>query len=122
MTKKNKIIAAVCSVAVIAIIAIVIVVVVINNKGGNGIVGKWKYSGSEFSSLGVDFVYTFNADGTGDYDMSGTKMSFTYIIDGDKLTINYNSSSAPFETEYEIKDNVLNVKDSGGNDTFYKRI
>ena len=135
MSKNNKIIAGICG-AVVAIAAIVAVVVVVinnnnNNDGDSGssssetrsnpIVGRWKYTDSELGDLGIDFVYTFNADGTGNYDMSGTKLEFTYTTSGSTLTINY-TESGTFETEYEIKDNVLNVKDSGGSDTLYKKI
>ncbi len=134
MSKNNKIIAGICGtvVAIAAIVAVVVVVVNNNNNSGNNgdsssetrtnpIVGRWKYTDSDLGDLGIDFIYTFNADGTGDYDMSGTKMTFTYTTDGNKLSIKYNESGL-FETEYEIKDNVLNIKDSGGSDTLYKKI
>ena len=133
MAKNNKIIAAICGAIVVVAAVVTTVIVVVNNNNNNGtgggtssetrgnsIVGRWKYTDSDLGDLGIDFVYTFNADGTGDYDMSGTKMEFTYKTDGNKLTITYDSG--PFETEYEIKGNVLNVKDSGGNDTLYKKI
>ena len=84
-----------------------------NNKPA--IVGSWKYeSGS--------YTYTFNEDGTGKYDISGSVKEFTYKTDGDKLSITYNGSTAAFETTYEIKDNVLNIKDSFGKDTKYKKV
>ncbi len=134
MSKNNKIIAGICGVvvAIAAIVAVVVVVVNNNNNNGNSnnggssetrsnpIVGRWKYTDSDLGDLGIEFIYTFNSDGTGDYDMSGTKMPFTYTTDGSKLTINYDSG--PFETEYEINGNILNVKDSGGSDTLYKKI
>lgn len=134
MSKNNKIILGICG-AVVAIAAIVAVVVVVinnnNNNGGNSggsssetrtnpIVGRWKYTDSDLGDLGVSFIYTFNADGTGNYDMSGTVMNFTYTTDGNRITITYDSG--PFETEYEINGNILNVKDSGGSDTLYKKI
>lgn len=118
-------------VAIVAIVAVV-VAVINNNKGGqpsgtdssqvetsnNGnsaIVGKWKY---DHPSLGDSFVYTFNSDGTGNYTASG---DFTYKIDGNNIAITYNASGATFETEFEINGDTLNVKDSAGNDTFYKK-
>lgn len=75
----------------------------------NTIVGKWE------SKVYSSYVYTFNEDGTGDY--SGVK--FTYTTEGNKISIKYESSTVPFESTYEIKDNELNIKDSFGNDTIY---
>lgn len=125
---KNKIIGIICG-AVVAIAAVTgIVVVIINNNNSSSsetrdentpaIVGKWKYYDKDFGSM--DFIYTFNKDGTGNYSMAGTPMPFTYTIDGNNLTITYDSG--PFETEYEINGDILNVKDSGGNDTLYKKM
>ena len=76
-----------------------------------GLVGKWQ--SKDYSS----YVYTFNEDGTGDY--SGSK--FTYTTEGNKISILYENSTAPFESTYEIKDNELNIKDSFGSDTIYIR-
>lgn len=78
----------------------------------NPIVGKWAYG---------SFVYTFNADGTCQYDASGTIMKCTYKTDGDKLSILYDGYDVSFDTTYSIDGNKLNVKDSLGNDTIYNR-
>ena len=135
---RNKIIGIICG-AVVAIAAITgIVVVIVNNNNNNSnssssssssgetkndsaspIVGRWKYY-VENSSYSIDYIYTFNNDGTGSYEMAGASKSFTYTTDGNKLTITYDS--APFETEYEINGDILNVKDSFGDDTLYKKI
>ena len=84
------------------------------SKKSEGIVGSWKYEGA-------DYTYTFNEDKTGEYNAAGNKMEFTYELDGNKISILYTGNTAPFETEYEIKGDELNVKDSFGNDTIYKR-
>ncbi len=135
MKDKKPIIIAVASVMVAAAIAITAFFIIKNNnKEGEGnssssngsssqtsndpksaIVGKWMYYDEDFGTL--DFTYTFNADGTGNYTAAG---NFTYKIDGNKITINYDN--APFETEFEIKGDTLNIKDSIGNDTLYKRV
>ena len=83
----------------------------------NGLVGSWDYA--ELSGM----VYTFNADGTGTYDMFGEVMNFTYEADGSTLKITYTDEGvdAPMELEYEIDGDTLNVKDLFGNDTLYKR-
>jgi len=78
-----------------------------------GIVGVWAYNNS--------YIYTFNEDGTGNYDAAGTKMEFTYTTEGEKLSILYTGNTAPFETTYTIEGDTLNIKDSFGNDTIYKR-
>ena len=92
------------------------------NKGGsedskskNPLVGSWKYQGG-------NFTYTFNDDGTGTYDASGNNMEFTYKTDGNKISITYTGNTAAFETEYSIDGDTLNVKDSLGNDTLYKKV
>lgn len=79
------------------------------------IVGEWKYQGMEF-------IYTFNEDGTGEYNAAGTLMPFTYKIDGDKISILYDGNTDPFETTFSIDGDTLNVVDSVGNDTLYKRV
>ena len=116
---KSKIIGIICGVVVAAAAIAGIVVAVVNNNGGPAIVGKWKYY-EEGSSYSADFIYTFNKDGTGEYSMFGASKPFTYTTDGNKLTITYDS--APFETEYEINGDILNVKDSAGSDTLYKKM
>lgn len=78
----------------------------------NSIVGKWAHG---------SFVYTFNKDKTCQYDAAGTIMKCTYEIDGDKISILYKGDSTPFETTFSIDGDTLNVKDSFGSDTLYKR-
>ncbi len=85
-----------------------------NNKT-NEIVGSWEYQG------GGDYIYTFKEDETGTYKVGSTTMEFTYKTEGKKLSITYKGNTEPFETEYSIKNNVLNVVDSLGNDTLYNK-
>ena len=81
------------------------------SKKVDPIVGSWAYgSGS--------FTYVFNEDGTGTY----AGRSFTYKIEGDHISILYDGDSVPFETEYHIDGDTLNVIDSLGNDTLYKKV
>ena len=81
------------------------------------IVGSWKNS-----DYGSDYIYTFKADGTGKYDAAGTVMEFTYTTKGNTLSILYTGNTAPFETKFSVKGNTLNVIDSIGNDTLYKKV
>ena len=88
-----------------------------NNKKEDAkdpIVGSWKYENG-------GYTYTFKEDGTGDYSYYSTKMEFTYKTEGNKLSITYNGSTAPFETEFKIDGDKLNIKDSFGKDTIYKK-
>lgn len=82
-----------------------------------GLVGSWDFA--ELSGM----VYTFNADGTGSYNMFGEVMHFTYEADGSTLTITFTDEDVdvPTELAYTIDGDTLNVKDSLGNDTIYKR-
>lgn len=88
-----------------------------NASADTGLVGSWN-----FAALS-GMVYTFNADGTGSYDMFGEVMNFTYEADGSTLKITFTDEGvdAPTELEYKIDGDTLNVKDSLGNDTIYKR-
>lgn len=83
----------------------------------SSLVGSWDYA--EISG----FVYTFNADGTGTYDVAGEIMSFTYKADGSTLMILYTDSGVdePMELKYTIDGDTLTIKDSFGADTVYKR-
>lgn len=84
------------------------------SKSTNPIVGTWKYEQGEYT-------YTFKEDGTGDYAFSSTKMEFTYTAQDGKLSITYKGSTAPFESEYSVNGDTLNIKDSLGRDTLYKK-
>ena len=80
-----------------------------------GLVGSWEYETG-------GYTYTFNADGTGTYDVgSGDPMKFTYTDDGTNLSILYDGNTAPFESTYTIDGSKLNIKDSFGSDTIYKK-
>lgn len=85
-------------------------------KDTNPIVGSWKYDG------GSDYTYTFNEDGTGNYASGSSKMDFTYTIKDNKISILYTGNTSPFETEYKIDGDVLNIIDSFGKDTLYKNV
>lgn len=82
----------------------------------NPIVGSWKYDGG-------GYTYTFNEDGTGKYENGISALEFTYETkDGNILSILYTGSTVPFETEYKIEGDTLNVIDSFGSDTIYKKV
>jgi len=82
---------------------------------GSALVGSWEYQGG-------GYIYTFNADGTGTYDIgAASPMIFTYEATDSALFILYDGNTAAMELEYSIDGDVLNVKDSFGSDTLYNR-
>ena len=83
------------------------------------IVGEWK---NDTAYSGLVFTYTFNEDGTGQYDAAGNIMPFTYETDDDKISILYEGNTDPFETTFSIDGKTLNVVDSLGKDTLYERV
>lgn len=89
-----------------------------DSRGGASasIVGSW--ASEEFNGT---FVYTFNEDGTGNYDAAGAAMPFTYTITDDKLSIQYEGYDSPFETTYTVSDKQLTIKDSLDEDVVYNR-
>ena len=104
---------------IVAVVLIGVLFLAGCKKGAkDSIVGSWKYESA-------DYTYTFKEDGTGTYNALGTIMEFTYTIDetGEekKISILYKGNTAPFETTFTIKDKELNIKDSFGKDTIYKK-
>ena len=84
------------------------------------IVGKWKND-----TEGYKFIYTFNADGTGEYDAAGSIMKFKYTIDGDKISFKYleqEENMTTMDTTFSIDGDTLNIKDSNNEDTLYERV
>ena len=74
------------------------------------IVGEWKN--------GV-FAYTFNEDGSGQYDSAGTIKKFTYKTDGDKVSITFEGDTVTNEFTYFVDGDKLDIEDSAGNKVTY---
>ena len=96
--------------------AVLLTTIILVGCGKKGLEGKW--ASQEYSGK---YIYTFKADGTGNYDAAGTVREFTYKVEDNKLSILYSGDTAPFETTYTINGDTLTVKDSFGSDTIYKR-
>ena len=77
-----------------------------------GLVGSWTTS---------DFTYTFNADGTGNYDAAGTKMNFDYEDKGDSVFITFEGNTAGEDHKYTIEGDTLKIADSFGEMVEYTR-
>ena len=87
-----------------------------NNKE---IVGQWKNNEIE----GVEFVYTFNEDGTGKYEYGENVDNFKYTIDGNKISFKYTDEEMEtFDTTFSIDGDTLNIKDSNNEDTLYEKV
>ena len=82
------------------------------DQGDSPLIGSWTYDEG-------GFTYTFNADGTGEYDFFGEVMSFTYTDNGDSIEILYADVDGPSAFDYSIDGNTLIIKDSFGTDVKY---
>lgn len=107
------------SIVIVVLLAIALVGCGKNVDNTKEIVGYWK---NDTTLPGFEFIYTFNENGTGNYNSAGTDMPFRYVISDNKISIFYDGFDVPFDTEFEIKGNVLNVKDSNNEDVLYNRI
>lgn len=98
------------SIAVILMLVAIAFAVTGCGDENKGVVGQWAYS---------SYVYTFNADKTGTYGMSGSEMKFTYEDNGDELSILYEGNTSPLVLKYRIDGKKLIITDSFGKDVEY---
>ena len=98
-------------ISIIAIVAIIAVALIVLTGCGakKTIVGDWEYENG-------GYTYHFNEDGTGTY--MGT-MNLTYTENNGAVKITFDGMDNSLEGTWE--GDVLNVKDSFGSDTIYKR-
>ena len=89
------------------------------NKG-TGIVGTFRYVDAETPELTSS--YTFNQDGTGQYELLGEKLDLTYKTNGNILSIMFAGQSIPMDVEYTVNAEALTMKDVTGNDVVYHRV
>lgn len=82
-----------------------------------GIVGAWSYADASL----VKYRFEFLEDGTGVYDAAGQATKFTYTAANGEVCILYDGNTAPFVSEYVVKENTLTLIDSGGNPVKYTR-
>ena len=75
------------------------------------LVGSWSYEEDE------NFVYTFNADGTGAYTVYGQATAFTYTDNGSTVEIIFDDAPGTFP--YTVSGNTLTIKDSTGENVKY---
>ena len=88
-----------------------------STNGEASITGTWASEG-----YGGGFVYTFNEDGTGQYDMMGTVLDLTYSVDGDKITIQYLAEGySPMTLNYTLTSDKFTLFDSSGTENAFVR-
>lgn len=87
---------------------------------GTGIVGTFRYVDAETPELTSS--YTFNQDGTGQYELLGEKLDLTYKTNGNILSITFAGQSIPMDVEYTVNAEALTMKDVTGNDVVYHRV
>lgn len=78
----------------------------------SALIGSWEYESG-------GFTYTFNADGTGTYDVYGEVMNFTYTDNGSSIEMLFDDVDTPSTYEYSIEGDALTIKDSFGEDVKY---
>lgn len=80
------------------------------------LVGVW----SAQSMPGIS--YTFNEDGSGEYDLMGNIMKIKYSTKDGKITIEFLEEGMSSVTlDYTLDGDTLNIKDSFKNDNLYSR-
>jgi len=95
-------------------------VIELNDYVQTGIVGSFRYVDPDIQELVC--TYTFNANGTGKYDISGEVLNFTYTTDGNTLTIMFEGQQVPMVVEYTVDANALVIIDGTGAEIVYMRI
>ena len=79
----------------------------------SALIGSWAYEEDE------NFVYTFNPDGTGTYEVYGEKLSFTYTDNGTSVEMVFDDAPGVFD--YTVNGNTLVLVDSIGTEVKYIR-
>ena len=70
----------------------------------SALIGSWAYEEDE------NFIYTFNANGTGSYTVYGETVDFTYTDNGSTVEIVFDDAPGTFD--YTIDGNTLVLVDS----------
>ena len=77
----------------------------------SALIGSWAYEEDE------NFIYTFNANGTGSYEIYGETINFTYTDNGSSVEIVFDDAPGTFD--YTIDGNTLVLVDSTGTEVRY---
>ena len=77
----------------------------------SALIGSWAYEED------ANFIYTFNANGTGSYEVYGETINFTYTDKGTSVEMIFDDAPGTFD--YTIDGNTLVLVDSTGADVRY---
>lgn len=81
---------------------------------GDSLVGVWE--AKDYAGI----AYTFNEDGSGQYDLMGNIMRLNYTTKDGKITIEFLEEGMSSVTlSYTLDGDTLDIKDSFGNDVYY---
>ena len=101
---------------ILLFISLLFVVIFLSACGNsNSIVGTWVYQNDS------NTYYTFEKGGNGSYTYAGETKNFSYEDRGTKIVITFEGNTSSSEFDYSISNGELNIKDSFGNSTVYKR-
>ena len=100
------------NILIIFVFLITIFTVVGCGKQKDPIIGSWELDG---------FVYTFYEDNTGEYELFGETMKFTYEIDDKQVSLLFEGYNSPIVCDYRIEDDTLIIIDSFGSEVKYKK-
>ena len=110
---KKNLVVMVCLLIIVLIGLIFVIKALTRNK--NELVGMWTTDGNT--------VYQFDEDYTGKLIVPLSEYKFTYKVDGDKLTIDFenNEKSTDVDCNYSIKDGKLILENFNGNTYTFTR-
>ena len=115
--KSNKKLFIIVGAIAAVIVAVVITIVLIIVNGRPKLFGKWNAEGSSW-------YYDFTSDTEGLYgyhydSIDYPAQKFTYVDNGDHLTITYEGFTTGMDLNYRLEGNKLIVTDSFGTDVTY---
>ena len=105
---------------ILLFLLLVVGVFLVGCDDGKSIIGTWEHKEENYNT-----VYVYNKDGSGYYTLSvdgeSEKTNFTYEIKEEKLIVNFDGFSEPFELEYRREKNKLYIKDDLGTETEFTK-
>ena len=81
----------------------------------NKLIGCWVSAELSFCA------YNFLPDGKGFYSFGDAKKDFTYVDNGESVTIHYSGDFMPGAFRYTVEENILLIEDSFGTPVEYKK-
>ena len=99
-------------------LSLIVITIVMSGCGkSDSIIGTWENNND--GVVNDNISYKFNRNNTGTYKYYTDKIDFTYEDRGNKVVITMNNET--IEHDYSIKDGILTLKDSYGENVIYKK-